>query len=76
MKKNLIDWLIYSAIFFVLSIPFFGFDIKSVCCGIGLGFFGGMLNAIRRDIKKPENNECDCDNCNCNKNGFNSIIKL
>jgi len=60
MKKNLFDWILYSIIFFILLTPLMlslnlhYLFLTHIGISIILGFFGGILNAIRRDLNKKD----------------------
>jgi len=52
IKHNLITWAFYSAIFYIILLPFYDIGwLKIGSIAIILGFFAGILNAIL--IKRP-----------------------
>jgi hypothetical protein len=46
IPMNVIRWLVYSACFFTLLIPFNHTIWQWICGALILGWFAGMLNAI------------------------------
>lgn len=46
IPMNIVRWLIYSACFFTLLIPFKHTTWQWICGALILGWFAGMLNAI------------------------------